>query len=38
LIDYIFSKVKLSHHTERAMRRVLRFALVQSNIWLAVEK
>jgi len=38
LIDHIFSKLKLSHRSERAIRRVLRFALVQSNIWLAAEK
>lgn len=38
LVDRIFSKAKLSHRTERAIRRILRFALVPSNIWMAVEK
>jgi SAM-dependent methyltransferase len=38
LVDYVFSKVKLSHGSERTCRRVLRFALVPGNIWLAVEK
>jgi SAM-dependent methyltransferase len=38
LIDYVFSKARLSHRVERAFRRVLRFALVPGNIWLAIEK
>jgi SAM-dependent methyltransferase len=38
LVDYLFSKVRLNHRAERAMRRALRLALVQSNIWLAAEK
>ena len=38
LIDYVFSKAGVSHRVERSLRRVLRFALVPGNIWLAVEK
>jgi SAM-dependent methyltransferase len=38
LVDHVFSKLGLGHRAERAVRRMLRFALVQSNIWLAVEK
>jgi SAM-dependent methyltransferase len=36
LIDYVLSKAKLKHATERKIRRLLRFALVPSNIWMAV--
>jgi SAM-dependent methyltransferase len=38
LIDFVFSKSRLSHRAERSLRRFLRLALVPGNIWLAVEK
>jgi SAM-dependent methyltransferase len=38
LVDHALSALKLSHRQERSLRRVLRFALVPSNIWCVVQK
>jgi hypothetical protein len=31
-------KAKLTHRKERAIRRILRVALIPSNIWMTVQK
>jgi hypothetical protein len=38
LVDSVLSAIKLTHRKERAVRRILRLALVPGNIWLAVQK
>jgi len=38
LLDYLLSAIRLAPRRERAVRRILRLALVPSNIWLVARK